>query len=121
MGDSVSSFLEDTVDVLMTPFKTVAGIFTSTISDAGKASVDAIANAGDELGLDTLASDITSGIGSIGSTGLGVIDRGSDSLFGTLDVVKYVPYVIIGFVGIFGIKYGSEIISESGKSYRDRR
>ena len=91
------------------------------ISDQAHAGIEAIADAGDELGIDTLANNITDGISSIGQTGLNLVDRGSDSVFGAIDVMKYVPYVVIGFVGLFGLKYGSEIISESGRSYRGRR
>ena len=120
MGDSVSSFMKDVTNVVLTPFREVQKMFTSAISDQAAAGIDAIANAGDELGIDTLANNITSGIGAIGQTGLNLVDRGSDSLFGSLDILKYVPMALIGVGGIFLLKFGGELISEGGKTFRSR-
>ena len=91
------------------------------VSDQAAAGIDAIANAEDQLGIDTLVGDITSGISSIGSTAEHIVEGGADSLFGTFDVIKYVPLVLIGVGGIVLFKYGGELISEGGRSYRSRR
>ena len=120
MGSDFSSFMGDVVDVVMTPFREISKMITGTISDTAHLGIDAIHDAGSELGLDTLAGDITGGIANIGNTAGNILDKGADSVFGTLDVVKYIPYVIVGFVGLFGLKYGFELISEGGKTYRRR-
>ena len=73
-----------------------------------------------ELGIDTLAGEVVDGIGAIGQGAGNIIGKGADTVFGMADVMKYLPMVAIGFVGLFGLKFGAEMISEGGKSYRSR-
>ena len=113
--------ISDVMDVVLTPFKEMQKMVTGMFSDQAKAGIDMIEHAGDELGLDTLANEVVDGIGSICEGAGNILNKGTDSLFGTIDFMKYVPMVAIGFVGLFGLKYGAEMISEGGKSYRDRR
>ena len=119
--DSITDFFKDVMEVITTPFREISKMITGIASDQTQAGIDLIEHAGDQLGIDTLANNITNGISSIGGAGLNVLDKGSDSLFGAIDIMSYLPYVAIGFVGLFGLKFGSQMISEGGRSYRGRR
>ena len=83
--------------------------------------VDTIADVIHGTGIDDIAGGVGDALGGVLDTGENILGKGTDSIFGTLDVVKYVPYVIVGFVGLFGLKYGSQIISEAGSTARSRR
>ena len=120
MGSDISSFMKDVVDVVTTPFREVSKMVTGVVSEQAHAGIDLIHDAGEELGIDTVAENITSGISSIGNTAGNILDRGSESIFGTLDVMKYIPYVIVGFGRLFALKYGSELISEAGQTAHRR-
>ena len=128
MGDALSfakDTMTDVIDVVTTPFREVMKMITGTVSDVAQTSVDTITGVVHGTGLDDIASGVVDGIGSAAGsvldTGENILNKGSDSIFGTLDVVKYVPYVIVGFVGLFGLKFGAEMIGEAGKTARARR
>ena len=115
--DDIAGFFSDVVNVVMTPFKEMSKMFTGMVTDQARTGIDLIEQAGDELGLDTVANKIIDGVGAIGGEGLDLIDGAGDSIFGAMDIMKYLPYVALGFIGLFGLKYGSEMISEGGRSY----
>ena len=119
--DDVTGFFKDVMNVVLMPFKEVSSMFSGMLTNQAQTGIDLIERAGDELGIDTVANKIIDGVGAIGSEGLDIIDGAGDSLFGAMDIMKYLPYVAIGFIGLFGLKYGSEMISEGGRSYRSRR
>ncbi len=121
MGSDVSSFLSDVVDVVTTPFKEIAKVLTGVLSDSAGAGVDAIVNAGDKIGIDSLAGDVVSGISSIGETAEHVITSGSDSIFGAINVMKYIPYAIVGFGGLFLLNNSDKILNIGSNQLNKRR
>lgn len=107
---AVQSFVEDTANLLLTPFREIVKSISGAASDQAHAAIDVIHDAGEGLGIDSLASDITSGISSIGS-GLGnFANNAGDSLFGAFDAMKYIPYVVVGIGGLFLLNNSDKII-----------
>ena len=124
MGD-VLSFVKDTItdviDIVTYPAKVLLGTVSSTAQD----TINQISDVVEDTGITDFANNAINSIGgaagSVLNTGENLVNRGSDSLFGTIDVLKYIPYVALGFLGIFGLKYGSEIIAEAGSASRVTR
>lgn len=118
MGD-VASFLKDTMDVIMTPFKAVFETITGTVTEAATKQVNAIEDAVDRTGLPGMASDIVAGVGSAAGglldTGEHILEGGADTLFGMGDALKYLPMVAVGFLGLIGLKYGGDILAAAEK------
>ena len=124
MGSDFPSFISDVVDVVTTPFREVMKAITGTISDGAQSQVEAIGDLVHATGVDDLASDVVGGVtGIVGGAidwGGDILDRWTDSFFGTLDVMKYIPMAIIGVVGIFVISNGKQILG-IGERQLDRR
>ena len=114
MGSDFSSFIGDVVDVVTTPFKEVVKAISGTISDNTQAQIEGISNVVHATGIDDLASDIVGGVtdiaGGVVDHAGNLIDHGSDSLFGAVDLMKYIPMAIVGVVGIILISNGKQIL-----------
>ena len=61
MGNDISNFMSDVVDVVTTPFREVSKMITGVVSDQAHAGIDLIHDAESELGIDTVAENITDG------------------------------------------------------------
>lgn len=55
-------------------------------------------------------------LGGVVDTGENILNKGSDSIFGIFDVLKYISYAVIGFAGLLALKFGKDIISEIGQT-----
>ena len=125
MGGAISWIKEEVFDPIMDIVMMPVNMLMGTVSGAAKESIGLITDVVDETGIGDLASSAINSIGGaaggILDTGENIIQGGADSIFGTLDVMKYIPYVAVGFLGIFGLKYGSQLISESGSTFRATR
>ena len=114
MGSDFSSFIGDVMDVVATPFREVMKAITGTISESAQAQIGAVTDVVHATGVDDLAGDIISGVGDITGrvvdAGGNLLERGSDSIFGAIDVMKYLPMGLLAIGGVFLVSNGKQIL-----------
>jgi hypothetical protein len=110
--DDVAGFFTDVINVVLTPFKTVFETVFGEVSSATKQSIENIEGAvgltPDDIG--NFAKEVVDAGGSILHTGEDIVGKGADTLFGAVDVMKYVPYLLLGIGGIFLVNNADKIL-----------